>query len=194
VQYREEDLNSLETLKNIPIGSDASGPRRLSNVAEIFHETGPAVVNHRNITRVTDVYLNVLPGFDFGSVVTKIEAGLESLGAKPVTDERGSLYKIGYITPKEIAAGEMTPAGQRGPAGPRSDPRRGQGPTAADLDDLADHLDRHVADGVSQDSDDLRFRRRRIQRPTRPGDHRWRAGRDGAIAAGRAVSLFDFET
>ena len=66
------------------------------------------MVNHRNITRVTDVYVNVLPGYDVGSVVHKIEAGLEQLGARPVTDERGSLYRIGYYTDQDVEQGNVT--------------------------------------------------------------------------------------
>lgn len=108
VQYLEEDLKSIETLKNIPIGGDKFGPRRLGNVATISTGIGPAVVHHRNIQRVTDVYCNVLPNFDVGSVVRKIEAGLEELGAKPDADERGALYRIGYFTDLEVKNGEVT--------------------------------------------------------------------------------------
>ena len=39
--------------------------------------TGPSVINHRNITRVTDVYANVLPGYDLGTVVADIEAATD---------------------------------------------------------------------------------------------------------------------
>ena len=108
VQYLEEDLKSIETLKNIPIGGDKFGPRRLGNVATISTGIGPAVVHHRNIQRVTDVYCNVLPNFDVGSVVRKIEAGLEELGAKPDADERGALYRVGYFTDLEVKNGEVT--------------------------------------------------------------------------------------
>ncbi|MGB6045268.1 MAG: efflux RND transporter permease subunit, partial [Pirellulales bacterium] len=108
VQYWENELDSIETLLNIPIGSDASGPRRLGNVAQIYKDTGPAVINHRNITRVTDVYANVLPGYDVGSVVSKIEAGLEKLGAKLEKDERGGFYRIGYYTKQDVESGNVT--------------------------------------------------------------------------------------
>ena len=108
VQYWEDDLNSIETLRNIPIGGDEHGPRRLGNVAEISMGVGPAVVNHRNITRVTDVYINVLPGYDVGSVVSNIEAGLERLGAKRDTDERGDLYRLGYFTQQDVDNGIVT--------------------------------------------------------------------------------------
>jgi len=98
VQYFEEDINSLDTLRNIPItGGDSPRPALLRNVAEIHQSTGPAVINHRNITRATDVYVNVLPGYDVGSVVAAIEERLENnpeLGARPTSTARGSAYEI----------------------------------------------------------------------------------------------------
>jgi len=98
VQYFEQDINSLDTLRNIPItGGDSLRPALLRNVAEIHHSTGPAVINHRNITRATDVYVNVLPGHDVGSVVSAIEERLENapeLGALPSSTGRGRAYEI----------------------------------------------------------------------------------------------------
>ncbi len=98
VQYWEKDLKSLETLRNIPIGGDMHGPRRLGSVAKIRRAHGPAVVNHRNIGRVTDVYVNIQRGYDIGSVVSRIEKRLVKMGAMPSSDERGQLYRIGYHT------------------------------------------------------------------------------------------------
>jgi len=98
VQYFEEDINSLDTLRNIPItGGDSPRPALLRNVAEIHQSTGPAVINHMNITRATDVYVNVLPGYDVGSVVAAIEKRLEKsseLGALPASTGRGHAYEI----------------------------------------------------------------------------------------------------
>ncbi|MFP6658573.1 MAG: efflux RND transporter permease subunit [Pirellulales bacterium] len=109
VQYLEEELDSIEALKNIPLGRGEHGPRRLENVAT-FDDTqrAPAVINHRNITRVTDVYVNVEPGYDVGSVVGKIEAGLERLGSMPDLDERGALYRIGYHTDQAVREQKVT--------------------------------------------------------------------------------------
>ena len=108
VQYWEKDLDSIETLLNIPIGGDEQGPRRLGNIARIEYTTGPAVVNHRNISRVTDVYVNILPGFDTGSVVSEIEVGLEQLGADQAKDERGDYYRLGHVTQKDVDQGKIT--------------------------------------------------------------------------------------
>jgi len=95
VQYQEDELDSIETLLNIPVGGGEGGPIRLGNVATTRRTTGPFVINHRNITRVTDVFVNVQPGYDVGSVVTEIERQLEELGAHGEIDERGALYRLG---------------------------------------------------------------------------------------------------
>ncbi len=103
VQYFEEDLNSRETLLNIPVGGEWDSPRRLGNVATIRDSTGPAVINHVNITRVTDVYVNVEQGYDVGSVVAGIEkqlVGDSQLAIMPSEDERGPLYVLGKADPK----------------------------------------------------------------------------------------------
>ena len=103
VQYAEQKLDSIETLKSIPVGSDSEGrPLRLGNIAEIHRASGPGVVNHVNISRVTDVYANVKQGYDVGSVVSAIEKKLVALGAQEDTDERGHLYRIGFRTDQSI--------------------------------------------------------------------------------------------
>jgi multidrug efflux pump subunit AcrB len=98
VQYREEAIDSPDTLLDIPItGAGSERPVRLRNVAIVEQSTGPAVINHHNITRATDVYANVLPGYDVGSVVTQIERRLESdpeLLPIAGSSERGNNYKI----------------------------------------------------------------------------------------------------
>jgi len=98
VQYREKDINSLDTLRDIPITGDASvRPVPLRNIASIEQSTGPAVINHRNITRATDIYANVLPGYDVGGVVAAIERRLESnpeLKLAAQQTERGRSYQV----------------------------------------------------------------------------------------------------
>ncbi|NND97876.1 MAG: efflux RND transporter permease subunit, partial [Pirellulaceae bacterium] len=61
VQYLEEDLNSEQTIRDIPVMGSADATRRLGSVAKITRTQGPAVVHHRNISRVTDIYAGVLP-------------------------------------------------------------------------------------------------------------------------------------
>jgi len=98
VQYLEEDINSFDSLRNIPITGDGSvRPVLLRNVAKIERSVGPAVINHRNITRATDVFVNVLPGYDTGSVVAAIEQRLldnAALGATPRETEHGLVYEV----------------------------------------------------------------------------------------------------
>ena len=79
-QYPEGEINSFATLENIPIRprtGDSEEPVLLRNIATFERTTGPTVVNHVNITRVTNVYVNVV-GRDVGSVVNDIEQRLDS--------------------------------------------------------------------------------------------------------------------
>ena len=103
VQYREEDINSLDTLRDIPLGGDPTHPRRLGNLAKFKSIVKPAVVNHRNISRVTDVYINVDPAYDVGRVAEKITAKIladPKLAAQFETDARGDIYRLGLAGPK----------------------------------------------------------------------------------------------
>ena len=95
-QYFEEDIDSLDTLNYIPVGSNEDGTMiYLQDVATIdTNEKGPNVINHRNITRVTDIFANVEPGYDLGSVVAAIEAELIKPGSplklSPMVDSRSA--------------------------------------------------------------------------------------------------------
>ncbi len=97
-QYAETDLVSLETLRDIPInGSGNALPVSLRTLVKIGRKTGPAVINHRNITRVIDIYAAVLPGHDIGSVVSAMEERLHSSRElQPVLrqSDRGAYFEI----------------------------------------------------------------------------------------------------
>ncbi len=99
VQYFEEDIESVDTIRNIPItGAGSVRPALLRNVADVSFSTGPAVINHHNITRATDIYVNVLPGHDVASVVGAIERRIEAspeLRVKAQETEDGRVYEIG---------------------------------------------------------------------------------------------------
>lgn len=72
-QYREEEIKSLDTVLDIPItGRKQSTPVPLRNLAKFSRGTAPLEINHVNITRVTDIYVNVR-GRDVGSVAADIE-------------------------------------------------------------------------------------------------------------------------
>jgi multidrug efflux pump subunit AcrB len=102
VQYREEAIESLGTLSDIPItlgdgnvldpqrngrqnGVAMLGERRLPamlrNLATFERTTAPTEVNHLNISRVIDVFANVA-GRDVGSVASEIERRLGPLQAE----------------------------------------------------------------------------------------------------------------
>ena len=105
VQYAEGRL-SAAALNDIPIGGD-KGSVRMGDVVKFDRSQGPAVVNHRNISRVTDVFVNVIHGHDVGGVCQEIENRLAAQGAIPSADERGALYRLGEATPEKIEQGEF---------------------------------------------------------------------------------------
>ena len=82
-QYPERDINSLDTLLNIPVHGDGGGDAHsdailLRNVATISHATQPADAAHYNIQRVVDVL--VAPrGDDLGGTQAAIQRRLEGL-------------------------------------------------------------------------------------------------------------------
>ena len=100
-QYPEDRINSLDTLRYIPVkGSGASAEETvyLDDVADIVTNVkGPNVVNHRNITRVTDVFANVKTGYDIGTVVSEIEkkltGGEHPLQLQAIADTRSAAAK-----------------------------------------------------------------------------------------------------
>ncbi len=78
-QYRESDIKSIETLKDVPINSPAQPePIPLRNLATFKRATAPGEVNHYNITRVIDVFANV-EGRDIGAVAAEIEKKLSDV-------------------------------------------------------------------------------------------------------------------
>ncbi|MBI5394472.1 MAG: efflux RND transporter permease subunit [Verrucomicrobia bacterium] len=78
-QYREADMKSIETLLDVPVtGKEQPVPVMLRNVAKVIHATAPTEINHHNITRVIDVFVNV-QGRDVGSVAADIEEYLDQI-------------------------------------------------------------------------------------------------------------------
>ncbi len=81
-QYYENEINSLETLKNIPVSPPAAGRRDnavlLRDVASIGSERHPAEADHYNIQRVVDVL--VAPrGDDLGGTQDSVQKALQKL-------------------------------------------------------------------------------------------------------------------
>jgi multidrug efflux pump subunit AcrB len=78
-QYRENDIQSINTILDIPItGKDQPMPVALRTVAKFSRGTAYSEINHLNITRVTDVFVNVL-GRDVGSVARDIERYIDNI-------------------------------------------------------------------------------------------------------------------
>jgi len=75
-QYRESDMVSADTLGDIPLPAGNGMTVPLRTVAEVRRGTGPAVVSHRNITRVFDIYADVVAGANVGQVATAMERRL----------------------------------------------------------------------------------------------------------------------
>ncbi len=98
-QYAEEDIKSIETLRDIPItGKGSVRPVSLRNIAEFNRKTGPAVVNHINITRTIDVFANIEQGYDVGTIAAEIEkrlAAAPELAAVRKQTPRGVTYEVG---------------------------------------------------------------------------------------------------
>jgi CzcA family heavy metal efflux pump len=76
VQYPEKEISNLDTIRGIPVTSaNQKQPIQLRNIATFNRTTTVSEVNHLNITRVVDVYVNA-DGRDVGAVASEIQKGL----------------------------------------------------------------------------------------------------------------------
>ena len=71
-QSQQHDVDTLDDLKNIPIGRTGGTQELLADVASIQRGQGMASVSHYNITPVIDIY-GAVQGSDLGSVSAEIE-------------------------------------------------------------------------------------------------------------------------
>ncbi len=98
VQYEDNEIDSIDELKNIPLPVDLNGQPTtvpLSSVADIRRVNIPGEIAHHNMSRVNDVYVNV-EGRDLGSVVKDVEkvlAGVE-LPSGVTVDLRGPVQTM----------------------------------------------------------------------------------------------------
>ncbi len=111
-QYPEDRINSLDSLKMIVVREDEDGtPVYLSDIAKFdTTKTGSNVINHRNITRVTDVFANIEPEYDLGSVVADIEDRLKvhpDLKLQPIRDSRAAASRYPLWLQKVLAVTGM---------------------------------------------------------------------------------------
>ncbi len=85
VQYETNVMESLDEIRNMPLSlQTADGPITipLSNVATVRRINIPGEIDHYNIARVNDVYVNVA-GRDVGSVAADVERALAKLPQEP---------------------------------------------------------------------------------------------------------------
>jgi HAE1 family hydrophobic/amphiphilic exporter-1 len=98
-QYPEAAIESMATLEHIPVGGPGDEPILLKNVARFGRKTAPAEINHRNISRVTDVFVAV-EDRDVGSVAAEIQAKLAEL-ERTMAREDGEARAAGRPPPWE---------------------------------------------------------------------------------------------
>jgi len=79
VTYPEEMIDDETVIDNVSVTSETQSKSiPVKNFADIVHTSAPAEVNHLNLTRVTDVYVNV-EGRDIGTVAAEIDALLDGM-------------------------------------------------------------------------------------------------------------------
>ncbi|MFB3920148.1 MAG: efflux RND transporter permease subunit [Terriglobia bacterium] len=105
VQYPESDINSLFSLKGIPIRPASSKrPVFLDQVARISHTAGPTEVDHYQIQRVIDVYItpvtedlgHVAEGVDQILARTHMPEGVQVVMRGMVDGMRQSFRSFGF--------------------------------------------------------------------------------------------------
>ena len=109
-QYPEDLIRNVSTLEDIPLTDPSPGtsaprePTLVKNIAKITRGVSPLEVEHRSITRVTDIYANV-SGRDIASVADDIEKRLDGIQVPPgyrvvmrgeVESMRESLAGLGF--------------------------------------------------------------------------------------------------
>ena len=96
-QYYEDKIDSLDTLRYVSVKGDARKVYLMDVAKIVTNVKGPSVINHRNIKRVTDVFANIEPGYDLGSLVASIERELtradNQLALEPLDDTRSAAAK-----------------------------------------------------------------------------------------------------
>ncbi|MEH2265453.1 efflux RND transporter permease subunit [Nostoc sp.] len=71
VQVPQYKLDSIDSLKNTPVGNGQTAPQLLGNLASVKRDTVMEVVNHYNIQPVFDIYANA-SGRDLGGVASDV--------------------------------------------------------------------------------------------------------------------------
>ncbi|MCB9941351.1 MAG: efflux RND transporter permease subunit [Planctomycetaceae bacterium] len=106
VQYENNELSSLDDLRNLPLSIDGpNGPVTvpLSNVATINRVNIPGEIKHYNIARVNDVYVNVV-GRDVGSVAADVERVIANMEANKEFEPGVAAVLSGPVTTMKSSA------------------------------------------------------------------------------------------
>ncbi|RUL77484.1 efflux RND transporter permease subunit [Dyella choica] len=78
-QTPQPQLNSLDTLRNVPItGASANAPQILGAVSSIHRGVGPAVVSHYNVAPLIDIYASPQDR-DLGAVATDVNKVVDAM-------------------------------------------------------------------------------------------------------------------
>jgi multidrug efflux pump subunit AcrB len=111
VQYPEADIESIETLLNIPITSPKQDqPVPLQNVASITRTTVPAEVNHTTLQPTIDLTMGV-SGRDLGHVADDVARLLKNFG-EPKGRGVWSPYEVGAANHKLLEGGKLELTGE----------------------------------------------------------------------------------
>src|SRR5713101_4834168 len=97
-QYRENDIQSINTVLDIPVtGKKQPIPVALRTVAKFSRGTAYSEINHLNITRVTDIFVNVR-GRDVGAVAADIGRYIDKIkNDRTIVPEGYSVYMRGEV-------------------------------------------------------------------------------------------------
>lgn len=108
VTYKEQDIDSFEALRTVPITSDQNpaSPIQLQNVtSEAELGKSAAEVSHVALARVVDVFANV-DGRDVGSVAADIERVLSKWGQRNAPAAGSSSAVVSWTPPDPNKAGQ----------------------------------------------------------------------------------------
>lgn len=110
VTYKEQDIDSLEALRTVPItGANSTRPVQLQNlVDEPVIEESAVEVAHLALGRVVDVYANV-SGRDIGSVAEDIERVLSEWGSRTDPPAGSSAAVVSWNVPDPNHPGDELP-------------------------------------------------------------------------------------
>ena len=94
-QYRESEIVDFDSILDIPVtGKGQKSALPLRNFVTLTRTTAPSEVTHLNITRVTDVFVNVKDR-DVGAIAADIEKTLDDI--RPTLPEGYSIHMRGEV-------------------------------------------------------------------------------------------------